>query len=111
MGCVRPFPLLQNLCASGVASVLLESYGLPADKADPSGSTALHVAARGGDTELVELLIGPTGKADIGLRDGDGSQALHIAAACGHLGVVRILAEKAGADLGKGRGEEGGLRG
>lgn len=81
--------------------MLLESYGLPADKVDPSGATPLHVAARGGDTELVELLIGPSGKADIGLRDGEGSQALHIAAAGGHLGVVKILVEKAGADLGK----------
>ncbi|CAB1116565.1 unnamed protein product [Ectocarpus sp. CCAP 1310/34] len=85
---------------SGVASVLLESYGLPADKASPSGATALHVAARGGDTDLVELLTGPFGRADIGLRDGTGSQALHIAAGCGHLGVVKVLVEKAGADLG-----------
>lgn len=80
---------------------MLESYGLPADKAGPSGATALHVAARGGDTDLVELLTGPLGRADIGLRDGTGSQALHIAAGCGHLGVVKVLVEKAGADLGE----------
>lgn len=85
--------------------MLLESYGLAADKVDPSGATPLHVAARGGDAELVDLLVGPSGNADIRLRDGEGSQALHIAAACGHLGVVKILVEKAGADLGK-RGME-----
>lgn len=83
------------------ASVLLEWYGVPADRADPSGTTPLHLAARGGDASLAELLTGPAGRADPGLRDGDGNQALHIAAACGHLGVVKVMVEKAGADLGE----------
>lgn len=47
----------------------------------------------------MELLTGPIGKADPCLRDGDGNQPLHIAASCGHLDVVKVMAEKAGADL------------
>lgn len=74
---------------------------MPADTADPSGTTPLHLAARGGDASLAELLTGPTGRADPGLRDGEGNQALHIAAACGHLEVVKVIVEKAGADLGQ----------
>lgn len=54
---------------------------------------------RAGDAALVELLMGPIGKADPCLRDGDGNQPLHIAASCGHLDVVKVMAEKAGADL------------
>lgn len=88
-------------CQGGTASVLLEAYGISADKADPTGTTPLHLAARGGDASLAQLLTGPIGRADPSLRDGDGNQALHIAAACGHLDVVKVMVEKAGADLGE----------
>lgn len=86
---------------AAAAALLLESYGVPADTADPHGTTPLHLAARGGDASLAELLTGPCGRADPGLKDGEGNQPLHIAAACGHLDVVKVMVEKAGADLGE----------
>lgn len=102
-----PFSLCLNVAIAqgkqpaAAATILLESYGMHADSADPNGTTPLHLAARGGDASLAELLTGPTGRADPGMKDGEGNQPLHIAAACGHLDVVKVMVEKAGADLGQ----------
>ncbi len=63
------------------------------------GRTLLHRAARGGQTELVELLLKRGAEIDRGsYKDGSGPTALMLAAAHGRLETVRLLIKK-GADV------------
>ena len=52
----------------------------------------LRLAARGGHTQLVKLLIGKG--ADVNARNRDGNTSLHWAAEKGHIEVVKLLLEK-----------------
>ena len=54
------------------------------------GSTALHVAAKGGHAEVVKLLIG---RAEINKRDNAGHTALHDSVWNGHTLVAHLLIE------------------
>jgi ankyrin repeat protein len=69
----------------------LNSLALPLKQ-----TTALHVAAKAGDADLVLTLL-DRGK-DIEARDNNGSTALHIATAGVHIDVMRVLLER-GADI------------
>ena len=66
-----------------------------ADSKDKDGNTPLHLAAREGNKEEVELLL--KGGAQVDLQNEDGHTALHAAAREGNKGVVELLLEK-GAD-------------
>ncbi|KAA0198653.1 hypothetical protein HAZT_HAZT005549, partial [Hyalella azteca] len=54
-----------------------------------SYSTPLHLAAEGGNAELVEFLV--TNGASATLEDGEGLTAVHLAARYGHLEVINSL--------------------
>ncbi|PNF15106.1 hypothetical protein B7P43_G16000 [Cryptotermes secundus] len=66
------------------------------DATDEWGNTALHVAARCGNSEVVDILL--RNGADINLMDGYGETALHIAARDGNQDTV-VMLMKHGADL------------
>ena len=59
------------------------------------GSTALHNAARSGNTQVVEVLVGYPGILNI--KDGNGYTAIQLAAGSGHIDVVKALL-RAGAE-------------
>lgn len=69
---------------------------LDLDATDEWGNTALHVAARYGNSEMVDILL--RNGADINLMDGSGETALHIAARDGNQDTV-VMLMKHGADL------------
>ena len=79
------------------ARALLEG-GADPNAARGDGLTALHVAAREGEDEIVDLLIGAGAETGAGTRIG-AHTPLHLAAGAGHAGVVRALLG-AGADPG-----------
>ena len=56
-------------------------------------TSALHEGARGGDAEVVGILL--AAGADPLLRDGDGRTALEVAAERGHAEVVEMLSRAA----------------
>jgi ankyrin repeat protein len=66
------------------------------DAADEWGNTALHVAARFGNSEMADILLRKG--ADINVMDGCGETALHIAARDGNQDTV-VMLMKHGADL------------
>jgi ankyrin repeat protein len=71
------------------------------ERKPPYGWTLLHVAARAGQREAVELLLARG--LDVNAREeGDNSYAMHWAAAEGHLDVVRVLADAGGDVVGAG---------
>lgn len=72
----------------------LERAGVPVDSVDAGGNSALHLAAMGGELELVSLLIGMNAKLDT--VNHEQRTALHYAAALGHAEVCGLLM-KAGA--------------
>ncbi|KAL1123649.1 hypothetical protein AAG570_002725 [Ranatra chinensis] len=55
---------------------------------DSSGRTALHLAAAGGHTQVVESLVHPK---FVNSTDGVGRTALQVAAAGGHVDVISVL--------------------
>jgi ankyrin repeat protein len=75
--------LVQQLVRSQACDVNAQ----PAD--EPSGSTALHVAAAANARDVCRALIALG--ADAGLRDRPGATALHIAASHAHADVVVVL--------------------
>jgi ankyrin repeat protein len=66
------------------------------DATDEWGNTALHVAARYGNSEMVDILL--KNGANINIMDGCGETALHIAARDGNQDTVIVLMRH-GADL------------
>lgn len=69
--------------------------GADVSKANSSGTTPLHAAARNGNAELVGILI--TIGADVNALDWEGQTPLHAAAGRGHTECVSALLD-AGAD-------------
>jgi len=62
---------------------------------DPSGRTALHLAAAAGQRQTIQLLV--RARASLTIFSGYGRQPLHDACAAGHLSAARVLVE-GGAD-------------
>jgi ankyrin repeat protein len=61
----------------------------------PHGRTALHNAARIGNTDIAKMLLNnPSIQIDI--KDGRGMTPLHKAAKYGHLSIVKLLMDRAG---------------
>jgi len=72
------------------------SFPLEVDWRDIDGHSAIHLAARGGHTETVQVLVEHAAEL-VRARTVDGNTALHVAARGGHLAVVAVLME-GGAD-------------
>ena len=80
---------------------LLVGAGVDINWQDETGETALHIAARFGNTECAEILLQGTEnqKADFELTENSFAwTALHVACVDGHLSIVELLIA-AGADL------------
>lgn len=83
-----------------VLRTMLE-MGCPIDQRDESGTTALHYAARSGDTAMADLLLNwPPQKAQIDAETNVKNEALSYAAVGGHLEMVKLLT-KNGANIDK----------
>ena len=91
---VHPLHFAARLETPTLVRVLAGIYD-PDTKAK-SGSTALHIAAREGNTEVARVLI--NAGADLDARGRGGQTALYWAARAGHVDFARILVE-AGADV------------
>ncbi|KAK9883128.1 hypothetical protein WA026_001323 [Henosepilachna vigintioctopunctata] len=64
---------------------------------DELGRSALHLAAQGGHSPVVRLLLGVAAPKEVDAPDGDGCTALQRAAADGHEDVIKLLLAR-GAD-------------
>ncbi|KAL6817541.1 ankyrin repeat-containing domain protein [Trichoderma camerunense] len=53
------------------------------------GATALHIAVKTGNNEMVRFLIGRG--ADLSKQDSRGNMAIHVAARLGHVGLLKLL--------------------
>jgi len=81
---------LAVLCVRKVTTKFLLSKGqVDVNARDPSGRTALHIAAQTNEPNMVKILIG--WEADLNARNGLGRTALHIAAHEGLLDIVECL--------------------
>ena len=67
------------------------------DRRNAEGSSALHVACRGGHHRLVEMLI--TAGAGVSSRDARSRSSLFIACEVGCVNTVRVLVLQGGADM------------
>jgi hypothetical protein len=81
--------------ADEIAAILL-AQGVPVSATNDRGETALHAAARNGNTKLIERLLGAG--ADPMARDNSGWRALELATSYGHVDAVKTLL-KAGAEV------------
>lgn len=83
---------ISAVLSRGVVDVDAEAAG------DADGRlTALHAAAKGGHTGVVELLV--DAGADCCLRDGSWCNALHHAAAAGHVEAAAVMLGQGDADI------------
>ncbi|CUT99311.1 Ankyrin [Echinococcus multilocularis] len=82
--------LLRAARAGDLKKVLdLINSGVNINATNPTGLTALHLAAKEGHTAVVKELI--LHGADVNATSKKGNTPLHIASLAGHLGVVRAL--------------------
>uniref|UniRef100_A0A1X7T6G7 Uncharacterized protein n=1 Tax=Amphimedon queenslandica TaxID=400682 RepID=A0A1X7T6G7_AMPQE len=81
--------------ATGVQSALSQGANVNYENPEEGGATSLHVAARGGYHDVVQILLSAGAK--IRLRDTRGDTALIEAARGGNCDVVELLLKK-GAD-------------
>jgi hypothetical protein len=81
--------------ADEIAAILL-AQGVPVSATNNRGETALHAAARNGNTRLIERLI--EAGADLMARDTSGWRPLELATSYGHLEAVKTLL-KGGAEV------------
>jgi hypothetical protein len=88
----QPLELLHYFCQKGDLAGAMDTYGKSSgllNKPGTSGNTALHWAAHGGHTQLVETLAFEG--ADVTVVNSVGDTPMHLAAWCGHAKVVEVL--------------------
>ena len=79
--------------------ILLMTQGTDPLHPTASGYTALHMAARSGDAEMLQALLAHQTPGLVNTPTVSGQTALHLAAHAGHTDAINILAEH-GADIG-----------
>lgn len=94
---VELFNVILHAPAAAVREYLIHS-GIDIERANEKGDTALVLAARRGEIEVVQVLIDPPVQANIHTRNLKGSNALIAAAMKGHTEICRLLL-KYGADV------------
>ncbi|KAF4317466.1 hypothetical protein BBO99_00005339 [Phytophthora kernoviae] len=77
---------------------VLLAHGADATGTDPVGSTLLHIAAKYGAMQVLDVLQTTSAREDVNAVDSLGNTALHYAADCAQLEVTRVLL-KMGADV------------
>ena len=86
-------------CASGRVGIVRMLVEAGADVATgATAKTLLHAACRGGDTQVVEYLMG-LGVCDVDEKDRMWQTPLHTACMYGGLDMVKLLVEGGGADV------------
>lgn len=85
-----------DLAMDGGYGSVADLLGLSCAPATEFGETSLHLAAVGGDCEIIRGLL--DGGTNVDARDGQGKTALHLAVEGGHLEAVNLLFDR-GADV------------
>ena len=85
-----PYSLLSSWHGSIGPLLTLSRLGLPPDQQDPTGRTALHLAAFRGHTSVLGHLV-TTVPHLLESRDARGQTPLHLAASTSHLSCVALL--------------------
>lgn len=78
----------------GVAVIALLQRGMDVNTSDPAGNSLLMIAARHGNVELLEFLLG--NRAGVNRRNRFGDTAMLLAAVKGNLDTVRLLKQHGG---------------
>jgi ankyrin len=85
-----PLHIAAKMNRIDIAKVLLR-YEAKATAESRNGFTPLHLAAQEGHSEMILLLLGPAGKANVGSRAKNGLTAMHLAAQEDQVQVAEIL--------------------
>ncbi|XP_004365785.1 hypothetical protein CAOG_00914 [Capsaspora owczarzaki ATCC 30864] len=83
--------------AAGGAAAAANPYAFSVDDRIPDGSTALHLACKGGSGPIIHSLL--VHGADPYLLDGKGFNTLHLAAQRGHIVVTQFLLHNVALDV------------
>ncbi|KAJ6031137.1 Mg2+ transporter protein CorA-like/Zinc transport protein ZntB [Penicillium herquei] len=76
-----------------IAEKLIEKDDSALERQDNSGDTPLHIGARCGKDEVVQLLLRKGAKPDV--QNSDGNKSLHLAAKCNHCNIAEDLLNQA----------------
>lgn len=85
-------------CWNQLYNLLVQDVHLTEKRNFISGFTALHWAAKHGNSKMVRRILDVGKKVDVNIKSHDGYTALHVAAIHSHESVLRLLVRKYGAN-------------